>query len=216
MNGSEITFTTINGRTSYRVTSVHAASRTLVIEAKRVLPCSAKNNISEKVVQRKIVKPDLHVNSPYYITNTTKIIMLNCPSSVLPPAFWACNSSSPCQTYIEDMPCFSSKMCCSSREGGQAFWHSYNSELAEMLPCDSIATFTSKDFTSSRSLWKSGVEIGWGKADEEPLCGGQEDCQYWTNSTCSNTKTEDDKRCICDVNFRWDVSKQSCVQGTHF
>ncbi|CAN6702079.1 unnamed protein product [Malus baccata var. baccata] len=54
------------------------------------------------------------------------------------------------------------------------------------------------------------VEMGW-EPPVEPPCIKSSDCRDWPHSMC-NPASDGKKRCLCEINFRWNGLKLNCTQ----
>ncbi|KAF2303513.1 hypothetical protein GH714_018896 [Hevea brasiliensis] len=67
------------------------------------------------------------------------------------------------------------------------------------------------NYTSDASFTGRGeVEVSW-DPPPEPTCSSPTDCKDWPNSTCQ-APGDRKKKCLCNMNFRWDCLRLNCTQ----
>ncbi|KAJ8630007.1 hypothetical protein MRB53_023330 [Persea americana] len=186
----------------YEITSINPETQTFVIKPNVTSTCSQTTSLSQNIY--------LNNSQPFYITNKTTVLLLNCTNPQ--PLPLNCNSSSPCYKYIEDTAtsCLDSTKCCSYTSGG--FPSTKHSVGVLNTTCSTYTSIVNVNLSPTNS-WEVGLEIGW-EPSQEPECKVMDDCALWPNTKCkSDGSVEGRKRCICDVNFQWHPASEQCIAG---
>ena len=186
----------------YEITSINPETQTFVIKPNVTSTCSQTTSLSQNIY--------LNNSQPFYITNKTTVLLLNCTNPQ--PLPLNCNSSSPCYKYIEDTAtsCLDSTKCCSYTSGG--FPSTKHSVGVLNTTCSTYTSIVNVNLSPTIS-WEVGLEIGW-EPSQEPECKVMDDCALWPNTKCKpDGSVEGRKRCICDVNFQWHPASEQCIAG---
>nr|XP_027127401.1 G-type lectin S-receptor-like serine/threonine-protein kinase At4g03230 [Coffea arabica] len=57
---------------------------------------------------------------------------------------------------------------------------------------------------------EQGIQISW-NPPLEPICSSPNACQDWPDSSCAATAIPDQKRCLCNSNYKWDNLALKCI-----
>ncbi|CDP16410.1 unnamed protein product [Coffea canephora] len=57
---------------------------------------------------------------------------------------------------------------------------------------------------------EQGIQISW-NPPFEPICSSPTECQDWPDSSCAATAIHDQKRCLCNSNYKWDNLALKCI-----
>ncbi|XXG72802.1 hypothetical protein AAC387_Pa07g1814 [Persea americana] len=196
----QLHFKSLSG--DYQVSRINPDARTFVIKPGVTGTCSKTNSPSHD--------DDIHLNyiKPFFITNKTTILLLDCTTPQ--PISLNCNSSS-CSDFIEDgsTSCTESTKCCSYTSG--SFPSTVYSVGVLNTSCSTYTSIVDVN-VSPASSWEIELEIGW-RPFQEPACKLMKDCELWPFTKCMMPygSVEMKKRCICDANFKWDTSMGKCI-----
>ncbi|MED6198945.1 hypothetical protein PIB30_071450 [Stylosanthes scabra] len=201
-NSGTLWFDTING-SSYIITSINPTFQRLVIQP----PGLANNTCMSRDFKNEGMWLD--TNSPFNITSSNTLILMNCSQEILTMLF-NCSSTSICHKYVQEgNPVISkacgptsraSKLCCDIKTGGSATAHRIRVRDDR---CAAYASFPNLDPSLPVSMWRPGVEIEW-QLPTEPPCKVAGDCLDLANSGCRGGK------CLCNAGFHWDPVNGKC------
>ncbi|MED6127746.1 hypothetical protein PIB30_091098 [Stylosanthes scabra] len=208
-NSGTLWFDTING-SSYIITSINPTFQRLVIQP----PGLANNTCMSRDFKNEGMWLD--TNSPFNITSSNTLILMNCSQEILTMLF-NCSSTSICHKYIrEGNPVISrdcgatsraSKLCCHIKTGGSAT--AYRIRVRDDR-CAAYASFPNLDPSLPVSMWRPGVEIEW-QLPAEPPCKVAGDCLDLANSGClPDPAGGGGGKCLCNAGFRWDPVNGKC------
>lgn len=153
----------------------------------------------------------LDTNSPFNITSSNTVLLMNCSQEVFTLS-WNCSSSSICHNYIKSnniaaKACgggtsHASQICCNIKTGGSAT--AYRIRVRKER-CGAYVSFPNLDSSLPVSMWKPGVEIEW-ELPQEPHCKVPEDCLDLENSVCLPDAVAGGvvRKCLCNSGFQWD------------
>ncbi|RYR15722.1 wall-associated receptor kinase-like 15 [Arachis hypogaea] len=208
-NSGTLWFDTING-SSYIITSINPTLQRLVIQP----PGLANNTCMSRDFKNEGMWLD--TNSPFNITSSNTLILMNCSLEILTMLF-NCSSTSICHKYIEEgnaviskncgVTSHASKLCCDVKTGGSATSHRIRVREDR---CAAYASFPNLDPSLPVSMWQPGVEIEW-QLPAEPSCKVAGDCLDVANSRClPDPVAGGEGKCLCNAGFQWDPVNGKC------
>ncbi|KAL4381444.1 hypothetical protein AHAS_Ahas04G0134100 [Arachis hypogaea] len=208
-NSGMLWFDTING-SSYIITSINPTLQRLVIQP----PGLANNTCMSRDFKNEGMWLD--TNSPFNITSSNTLILMNCSLEILTMLF-NCSSTSICHKYIEEgnaviskncgVTSHASKLCCDVKTGGSATSHRIRVREDR---CAAYASFPNLDPSLPVSMWRPGVEIEW-QLPAEPSCKVAGNCLDVANSRClPDPVAGGEGKCLCNAGFQWDPVNGKC------
>ncbi|KAG6722419.1 hypothetical protein I3842_03G158700 [Carya illinoinensis] len=116
----------------------------------------------------------------------------------------AARNCEPCGTNMIPYPLSTSRNC------GDTTYFSFYCNMSSGQFNPSLPFYVSDDGSGkSSSEAEDEVEISWAPPGE-PSCFSSADCKDWPQSTCN--PRGHGKRCLCNLNFRWDGSNLTCTK----
>ncbi|XP_024028185.1 wall-associated receptor kinase-like 20 [Morus notabilis] len=204
-------FDALNG-SSYPIIAINPVTQRITI---RPTGISANACIAGDYHSRGI---QLDRNLPFRIAAGNTIFLLNCTDAAVkklrPPL--DCSANSECHKYIKDKPviaCMKSPVCCAFRVDGKVLLeYGYGVSVGGGEPCAAYESFAKLELTTMKTKrWpEPEMELEW-DLPKEPICKNPVDCKEVLNSKClADPVRVGQKRCMCDVGFKWDPITGLC------
>ncbi|GMN62283.1 hypothetical protein TIFTF001_031368 [Ficus carica] len=204
-------FDAANG-SSYPITTINLVTRRITI---RPAGISANACVAADFHSRGI---QLDRYLPFRIATGNTIFLLNCTNTAL-KQLWApvdCSSNNECHGYVKDRPviaCMNSPVCCALRVDGKLLpEYGYGVRVGGGEPCAAYQSFVKLEPTTIKmKKWpEPEMELEW-DLPKEPICKNLVDCKELLNSKCLvDLARVGQKRCLCDVGFKWDPATGLC------
>ncbi|KHN40266.1 Wall-associated receptor kinase-like 20 [Glycine soja] len=157
----------------------------------------------------------LDTNSPFNITSSNTVVLLNCSNNVFTTPR-NCSLSSICHKYVKENDVAAKicgarshtpQTCCHIKTGGSVT--AYRIRVRKER-CSAYFSFPNLDPSLPVSMWRPGVELEW-ELPEEPSCRVNEDCLDLENSVCSpNPMIGGSRKCMCKRGYEWDSVNGIC------
>ncbi|AQK52046.1 putative WAK-related receptor-like protein kinase family protein precursor [Zea mays] len=201
-------FDALNG-TSYRITSISAATQRLV-----VAPAPLVAQGSRCVSEGRGGGVQLNASLPFNVSSSNTIMLLNCTSALLLSPL-NCSSNSLCHVYANATgstaaACAPLPLCCTFVAGGSST--SYSIRVSPQF-CSAYRSFVGLDPAAQPpATWgrRLGLELQWA-TPREPLCRTQADCEDGANATCADDPlTPAARRCFCVPGLSWSPLAGAC------
>lgn len=205
-------FDALNG-TSYRITSISAATQRLV-----VAPAPLVEQGSRCVSEGRGGGVQLNASLPFNVSSSNTIMLLNCTSALLLSPL-NCSSNSLCHVYANATgstaaACAPLPLCCTFVAGGSST--SYSIRVSPQF-CSAYRSFVGLDPAAQPpATWgrRLGLELQWA-TPREPLCRTQADCEDGANASCADDPlTPAARRCFCVPGLSWSPLAGACQLST--
>ncbi|XP_060974504.1 wall-associated receptor kinase-like 20 [Cannabis sativa] len=206
---------TVN-ESAYPITSVNPVTRRLTI---RPAGIAANSCVSTDFRSRGI---QLDHNSSFKVAAGNTILLLNCTNLYVrrqrPPV--DCTANGLCHRYVKDnlvVPCMKTASCCSLKVGvSNVGEYGFGVKIGGD-ECSAYQSFVTSGPAAMAKMpaekWpEPEMELEWG-LPSEPICEGSLDCMNLMNSKCLVDPVRvGQKRCFCDIGFKWDPMYGLCAQ----
>ena len=197
-------------QSSYVITSINPMTRRMIVKPASLLANTCVTTDSQ------VGGIQLDSISPYIITSSNTIMLMNCSNVALNSSL-DCSPKSICHAYISEnvaaAACRSGAKCCWFNAGG--LLNAYKIGVRDE-GCMAYQSFVNLATSLPVKRWpEPGLEIEW-TLPKEPFCKIPNDCSNLLDSVClPDGAALGQRRCFCKAGFRWDPLNGLC-QSEYF